>query len=176
MILVKVVKWNTELDTRNIMMRFAMNVMTLKILQKMDVCYLGIFWRCPVFFFFCIREIYKCLRTASESNYYITEKYFLDNYTVAAATTSSLSFDFLACYLVKYLPLPKSSFERHFPFGWTKFLFLLRHDMSKDFKRRFRDCVFAVITKMARKKLKNTWLAIGSDWETYLVNNPNFLW
>lgn len=51
----------------------------------------------------------------------------------------------------------------------------LRHGMAKDFKRRFRDCLFAV-NEEDKKKVEEYVISIGSDWATHLVNNPDFIW
>ena len=51
----------------------------------------------------------------------------------------------------------------------------LRHGMAKDFKRRFRDCLFAV-NQEDKRKVEEYLTSIGSDWDTHLVNNPDFVW
>ncbi|CAO3657291.1 unnamed protein product [Mucor hiemalis] len=51
----------------------------------------------------------------------------------------------------------------------------MRHGMAKDFKRRFRDCLF-VVYEEDKKNVTRYLATIGYTWEAYLVENPDFLW
>ncbi|KAI8371102.1 hypothetical protein BD560DRAFT_446758 [Blakeslea trispora] len=51
----------------------------------------------------------------------------------------------------------------------------LRHGMAKDFKRRFRDCLFAV-NQEDKRKVEEYLTSIGSDWDMHLVNNLDLVW
>jgi hypothetical protein len=46
--------------------------------------------------------------------------------------------------------------------------------MSKDFMRRFRDCLFVVDVE-DKRKVEEYLHSIGSTWDTYLVEKPDFL-
>jgi hypothetical protein len=50
----------------------------------------------------------------------------------------------------------------------------LRHGLSKDFIRRFRDALFVVDTE-DKQKVENYLVSIGTDWNTRLVSDPEFI-
>jgi hypothetical protein len=50
----------------------------------------------------------------------------------------------------------------------------MRHGMSKDFMRRFRDCLF-VIDAEDKKNVEAYLESIGSTWDTYMVERPHFI-
>ncbi|GAA5803691.1 hypothetical protein HPULCUR_009174 [Helicostylum pulchrum] len=50
----------------------------------------------------------------------------------------------------------------------------LRHGLSKDFIRQFRDALFVVDTE-DKQKVENYLASIGTDWNTRLVSDPEFI-
>jgi hypothetical protein len=50
----------------------------------------------------------------------------------------------------------------------------LRHGMAKDFMRRFRDCLF-VVDLEDKRKVEEYLHSVNSNWETCLIENPDFL-
>jgi hypothetical protein len=50
----------------------------------------------------------------------------------------------------------------------------LNHGMAKDFSRRFRDCLF-VVDPVDKTNVEEYLNSIGSSWESYLVEKPDFL-
>lgn len=126
---------------------------------------------------------YKCLRTASESvglsNHSSDASTVSQDDNIASISLSGLnsgssssSSNDTSSHQQTYIPsrVLKDAFHliEQIPIS-------LRHGMAKDFKRRFRDCLFAV-NEEDKKKVEEYLVSIGSDWETHLVNNPDFIW
>ncbi|KAI7874434.1 uncharacterized protein EV154DRAFT_569718 [Mucor mucedo] len=122
---------------------------------------------------------YKCLRTASES---INLKDIHSETLTESTVPANISFS--SSNAPVRLDEHKSTSEKAtVPSRVLKDAFhlieqipiSLRHGMAKDFKRRFRDCLFAV-NEEDKKKVEEYVISIGSDRATHLVNNPDFIW
>ncbi|CEP08772.1 hypothetical protein, partial, partial [Parasitella parasitica] len=50
----------------------------------------------------------------------------------------------------------------------------LKHGMSKDFARRFRDALF-VVDPQDKKNVESYLASIGTNWNDYMVKNPDFI-